>query len=148
MTVRYEDLVADAEATVRRMCDFLALEFEPQMLAVGWINSTTANWQAGSGGISTEAVGKWQKGLAPPEVLITQKVARVEMAAYGYTAVDIPASQYVYMPLLVAKGSGEIFHRLGKRWHKGGLPLLRNGLREYAAQLQTSIFGKKKGGPS
>lgn len=32
MEIRYEDLVTDTEATVRRVCDFIALDYDPQML--------------------------------------------------------------------------------------------------------------------
>ncbi|WP_348240372.1 sulfotransferase, partial [Salmonella enterica] len=30
--IRYEDLVTDTEPTVRRVCEFIDLEFHPQML--------------------------------------------------------------------------------------------------------------------
>lgn len=34
-TLRYEDLVADPEGELRRLCAFLGLEFEPAMLRYG-----------------------------------------------------------------------------------------------------------------
>lgn len=34
-TVRYEDLTADPEAEARRLCDFLGIPWEPEMLAYG-----------------------------------------------------------------------------------------------------------------
>jgi hypothetical protein len=34
-TIRYEDLVADPEAQMRRVCEFLRIEFEPSMIEYG-----------------------------------------------------------------------------------------------------------------
>jgi hypothetical protein len=34
-TIRYEDLVADPEAQVRRVCEYLRIEFEPNMIEYG-----------------------------------------------------------------------------------------------------------------
>lgn len=46
-TVRYEDLVDRPEATVRELCDFLGVEWEPQMLEYGQVEGRT--FKAGLG---------------------------------------------------------------------------------------------------
>ena len=40
--VRYEDLVTDTEATLRRVCEFIELEFDPVMLSYHEQRSGTA----------------------------------------------------------------------------------------------------------
>ena len=47
ITVRYEELTADAEAVTRRLCDFLGVDWEASMLDYG--RADHGDWQAGIG---------------------------------------------------------------------------------------------------
>ena len=89
--VRYEDLVADPEGTMRRLCDFLGLEYDPGMLTMdgapehqarGGNNSSFGD--LGSASISTRAVGRYRDVLSPSELSFIQLVARREMRAIRY----------------------------------------------------------------
>jgi sulfotransferase family protein len=90
LEVRYEDLVANPEAEVRAICDFLALRYSPDMLAIertdrskvvedqaGWFTNV---WS----GITTAAVGKWRTDLTPRQVEMFESVAGDELRALGY----------------------------------------------------------------
>jgi len=98
VTVRYEDLVTDPEPEVARVCDFLELEFSPDMLAIektdrskvvedqaGWFTNVWA-------GITTAAVGKWRTELTPRQVGVFESVAGEELRALGYETSRATAS--------------------------------------------------------
>ena len=42
MEVRYEDLIADTEAALRRICEFAELEFDPAMLTLATMGAILA----------------------------------------------------------------------------------------------------------
>ena len=43
--VRYEDLVSDPDRTMRRVCDFLALDYDPRMLTMDGVPEHQAAWR-------------------------------------------------------------------------------------------------------
>jgi hypothetical protein len=94
LTVRYEDLVADPPAHVERLCGFLDLTYEPDMLAIensdpakivqdqaGWFTSTRA-------GINTTAVGKWRRELSSRQQRVFGAVAGEELRELGYETTE------------------------------------------------------------
>jgi len=105
--VRYEDLVSEPAETVGAVCDFLELEYSPDMLAIeqtdrskvvedqaGWFTNVWA-------GITTAAVGKWQTELTPRQVEVFETVAGDELRLLGYeTSSD--ASSQALVPAYVA----------------------------------------------
>lgn len=133
LRVRYEDLVRDPAAEVRRICDFLGLSFAPDMLEVGWINTTSASEQRE--GIGTSAVGKWRRVLSPAAVALAQSVTRDEMAVMGYEPDAVTWRERVQFPLLFVRSGGEFFVRLVNRYRLGGLAYMRNVLRHYGSRL-------------
>lgn len=75
--VRFEDLVRDSEATVRRLCDRIGIAFEPAMLDVGQVNSSHQSSVGGMRrGLHSDAIDKWQDVLSPAEIEITEKHVR------------------------------------------------------------------------
>lgn len=85
---RYEDLVADPEGGVRRICAFVGCEFEPTMLTISSNNSSETVTQSG---IFASSVGRWRTGLTPSEAVIAQKICGREMERLGYAREPIPA---------------------------------------------------------
>jgi hypothetical protein len=61
--VHYEDLVADAEATVRQLCDVLGVDFSPTMLAhersgsAQRLGGLAESWQRAATPVSTDRIG-------------------------------------------------------------------------------------------
>lgn len=94
-TVRYEDLVAEPETSLRDLCKYLDEPYDEQMLA-------NRSWQALSSApdrvdgwkrqhfestlkpVTTASVTKWQKDLAPIEVAIIEANSSAGMARFGY----------------------------------------------------------------
>ena len=90
LELRYEDLVTNPEQEVVTTCDFLELDYSPDMLAIeqtdrskvvedqsAWFTNVWA-------GITTAAVGKWRTELSPREVEAFESVAGDELRALGY----------------------------------------------------------------
>jgi hypothetical protein len=99
LVVRYETMVSEPEATLRRVCDFTGLRFDPDMLNVGWVNSATQKQKEGhAGGISASAVEKWRRLLTPLEVYVCQMLLRRSRTFFS----TIPFSH----PLATLQNSG------------------------------------------
>ncbi len=133
LAIRYEDLVTDQAATVKRICTFVDLPYSAEMLDVVWANSTTQ--QQGRRGMSAASVGKWQKKLTPAMVALAQMVAKKEMQTLRYPLASIPWSARLAMPLLIGRSGYEFFERLGRRWRVGGFSFVRNVLENYWIRL-------------
>jgi hypothetical protein len=90
LLVRYEDLVAHPEREVRRVSEFLDIEYDEDMLHVertdmnklqpdqlAWFSNLWA-------GINQSAVGKWRKKMSPRQQRIFLAAAGPELALHGY----------------------------------------------------------------
>jgi hypothetical protein len=81
MIMRYEDLVENPEALVRKMCEFVGERFESNMLNVDTHNSSV---QTGGLGIFSSSIGSWRSNLSAEEVYIAQLLNRKELKLFGY----------------------------------------------------------------
>lgn len=88
LVLRFEDLVDDPTATVRRMCDHLGLEPRPEMVEVAVQNSSNVvDRTEPTTGIDRSVVGRGLSGLTATERWIVQRLGAAEMARHGYEAV-------------------------------------------------------------
>lgn len=124
LRVRYEELVFRPEETTVQICDYLGLQFDPNMLSVGWINSTTVGGQETSDRIGTDAVGKWRHLLPKADLAACQWLAREELRASGYELEPVNRFIYLALPILFLRSTGEFFARLYHKWRRGGTDLL------------------------
>lgn len=96
LVVRYEDLVADPEATVRAICHFVDEPFELAMLAMGGAprlleqGSNSSYGRREAGVIATDSVGRYRSVLSEREIAFAQQTAGDEMQQFGY-GFDDPA---------------------------------------------------------
>ena len=88
LTVRYEDLLRNPEAELRRVCIFLGEDYRPEMLAhhEGDIRYPTdarneANLRRP---LLSDNAGKWRAAMTPREVRIFEAVAGAALERYGY----------------------------------------------------------------
>lgn len=81
LLVKYESLVQQPEEQVRRVCDFLGLEYADDLLQVGTSNSS---FESPTGGIFTTSVGRWRTVLSPEEAWCVQALTRKNMRRLGY----------------------------------------------------------------
>jgi len=90
LIVRFEDLVTDTEATLRRVCGFLHAPFTPEMLEMGGapkLRSALRGSGAGATGgalLSPDHIGGYRGQLRTPELAFMQLHAGRRMREYGY----------------------------------------------------------------
>jgi Sulfotransferase family len=96
LTVRYEDLVAEPEATVRRVCAFCELTFRSEMLQVERTGADRLirgqeSWftQLGAG-ITTASAGRWRTQMSPARQAVFTSIAAGALRRHGYEVPDVP----------------------------------------------------------
>lgn len=88
--VRYEDLLADPEAVVERLCEFVDLSFDPSMLSFHEGSSRTFEMEAepwkkkASEPIDPSNREKWRDQMGAADRWIVEQVAGEGMATRGY----------------------------------------------------------------
>lgn len=115
--LRYEDLVADPEGSVRRLCEFLGLTYDPAMLAVGWSNTTAQGGTTRAEGIDPRAVGKWRDKLSADVISLCQMINGNEMTSLGYELQPSSLGSRIKAPFWVARSGVDLlghYYELGQ----------------------------------
>ena len=135
LSIRYEDLTFDPTHTMQRVCEFLALPYEAQMLDVSFRNA--AEWQQHSEAkITTQSVGRWRQILTPAEVNLCQRLAHTELAELNHAIEPISLGSQIASIGLLGRSSIEVLRRLYRRWRMGGTRFAWNVLRGYVHRLK------------
>jgi hypothetical protein len=79
--LRFDDLAAAPEPSVRALCEWLGLEFEPGMLEIPVVNSSYA---VSSAGVSQEPLERWRTTLPPRELALVERCCGRLMDELGY----------------------------------------------------------------
>lgn len=137
-SVHYEDLVHDPEPVVQRLCDFVGLEFVPEMLQVRWWNTAEGNRQDRQG-IVSDAIGRWKNSLKPGELALCQRVVGTQLTRAGYAVAPTSWQGYLAVPWLITRASFGLIDRLIRRWRLGGFGFLLNTLKNYAKELRKLV---------
>ncbi|MEM7317358.1 MAG: sulfotransferase, partial [Planctomycetota bacterium] len=93
LEVRYEHLVEDTEASVRRICDFLNERFEPTMLdntAAGERISGPTGHVEVAAPVNTRSVAAWQTSMTLFDQKLSQHLAGSLLKELGYEIPDLP----------------------------------------------------------
>jgi hypothetical protein len=90
LQIRYETLVEEPERQMRRMCDFVDLDYDESLLRIDSHNSA---FDQEAAGIYRGAVGRWSDCLDPEEVWCAQALNRSYMPAAGYEPTGVSVSQ-------------------------------------------------------
>ena len=103
LSLRYEDLLARPEVELRRICDFIGEDFDPDMLASrgegGAVAAEHEWWKASvSGPIDPSRIGRWRSEMAPE----AQRFASVHLVRYldehGYEGGRKPRHRVAIVP--------------------------------------------------
>jgi hypothetical protein len=90
LEVRYEHLIADADAVLRRICEHVDLPFDSCMLEFGdsakqLVDVREMEWKKETlGPLLTNNMEKWRTGLTAFQVRMTERVARECFRELGY----------------------------------------------------------------
>jgi hypothetical protein len=102
MEVRYEELVREPEAMIRRICAFVDVPYDPRMLAHqehSGIKVSALPWKIGvTRAINDGAVARWQKELMGPRLALIQWLLAPEMRHYGYQPLPVSAAERRRVP--------------------------------------------------
>lgn len=88
LILRFEDLAAGPVASAARICHFLGLKFEQDMLEIPRWGSSNIEHSTEAKGISSEVVDRWRKSLSRSETFICEKSCHLLMQRFGY-ATDV-----------------------------------------------------------
>jgi Sulfotransferase family len=88
LLVQYEDLVREPAVTMRRVCDYLEVSFEPDVVLTptkaGGAWSGNSATRAGFSGISDEPAVRWERELTQDEIGWIEWHCRDLMPEFGY----------------------------------------------------------------
>ncbi len=89
-SLRFEDLLADPEGEVGRLCEFAGISFDKSMLDVPQIGSSSGLDRPERRGINQDRASSWQRGgLSPTEIFLCQRITGVLMKQHGYVPAEI-----------------------------------------------------------
>lgn len=97
LVVRYEDLIADPQATLAALCTKLDLEFDDEMMSVPHWGSSTVEHNE-SAGLSSASIDKWQSVLNGAEIAYCEARSKPEREIFGYA--DSNSSQSTFFGYL------------------------------------------------
>ncbi len=95
MTVYFEKLLENPEATVSRICNFVDIEYDKSLLQVPQVGSSVNTDKPGQLGINPERAGYWNESnrnvsnLSSAEIYICQKLNRTLMLMHNYLPISI-----------------------------------------------------------
>jgi hypothetical protein len=103
--VRYEELVTEPERVLARICDFLGLPFEPQMMD---LSGTTYEPP------SPRFANQWRRSMSPRDIRLIEARVGPMMAARGYELVNNEPPHLSLWTLLSLKVQNTVTrHRVG-----------------------------------
>jgi hypothetical protein len=102
--VRYEDLVSDPEQQLRRICEFVGEEFDPQMLEFYKTSKSYLQnepWKEGTQRpINRSSVQKWQKELSEAQIFLIEMINGATMSQIGYELSRVSLSSKLVAPFV------------------------------------------------
>ena len=93
LMVRYEDLIAHPEATIKHVCAFAGIEFVNEMTDIPVVGSSAASDNPAQRGIDSSKKEQWQNGgLSDAEISLCQEINGTLMQQFGYDIQNVKAS--------------------------------------------------------
>lgn len=128
--IKFEDMLADPESEIKKLCSFLKVEFSTSMLLIPNEGSSIANDESGKIGIDKTKSGNFLNGgLTKTEIYICQKITSAFRSKFGYKDVKIGVNifpvtaSYITFPvklffalLLNLKRSKNLFSSIKRRF--------------------------------
>ncbi len=107
LEIRYEDLVTNTEQTLRRVTDFLGLDYAAEMLTyyeTGQAEYSDFNKKIQARLVqppNPDRIHAWKKSLTPQQIALVEHICGETMQAFGYTPEpDLPPVSTHYIRML------------------------------------------------
>jgi len=90
LTIRFEDFIADESSVLAKVCDFIGIEFIPQMLDINLseeaqqISRLSALWKSNASSPMIRNIDKFKYQLSEEDVQIIESLTGKYMDHYGY----------------------------------------------------------------
>ncbi|WP_062344949.1 sulfotransferase family protein [Herbidospora yilanensis] len=147
--LRYEDLTADPESSLKRLCGFIGEDYDPAMCEPRHVAQVAVPahkvWHANTHtAVTTARSGSWSNRLEPWQISLCETVLGSRLEAHGYALSDAPRADRGHRTAYrttAAKRRGARLKRVGRErlvrlWEPGPIPaLLTSGQRELAGLL-------------
>ena len=102
LQVRLEDLVADPEGELRRICAFIGAAFDPVMLEPSGSSAVGDQewWKSGAQGtISGDGSSQWQAAMEPAVQRFAALTCADQLRRYGYPGARVARQTMVVLPI-------------------------------------------------
>ncbi|MBM9577329.1 sulfotransferase [Leptospira sp. 201903070] len=108
LTVKYEDLIGFPEKTVRDLCTFLEIEFNPSLLDTNdikdgnnqrWTQNSTFQ-EGGSEGFNQKSIHRWMEKIDPKTRKAIEFLTYPEMQLMGYSSFEFSPSENLSYEIL------------------------------------------------
>lgn len=113
LTIRFEDFVANEEVVLRKICQFLGIDFSPEMLDISQsqeardISTLSALWESNASAPIPANVDKFKKHLSLEEIEIIESLTSTQMDYYGYEKMTKAQTEVTPEMISVAKERSE-----------------------------------------
>lgn len=115
----FERMVNDSETEIKRLCSFLQIDFNENMLMIPQVGSSNEADKPDEYGIKTERAGNWELGgLNKAEINFCQNICGEYMQQYGYEVKEVKpnmlsvAYYYVSFPVKIVLAILFNLHRM------------------------------------
>lgn len=92
LLLKYEDIVADPQRQIKKLCNFLKLEFIPDMLNIEVKGSSHGSTSEKHRGVSPDSLNLWREGLSSIEIKVCETLSGDLMRQFGYPF-ELPEEQ-------------------------------------------------------
>ena len=94
LTVKYEDLVQEPQAQLKRICSFIDEPFEPRMLDMSISSDSVPDWEEGwkakaKAGLDTRRLEEWRQERTVQETWAMNMIMGPMLHRFGYTDTDL-----------------------------------------------------------
>jgi hypothetical protein len=104
ITIRYEDLVLYPEDTIKKVCDFLALIYYPEMLEpdgseASLLDTTGSHMKQAARKVDSAKLAAWKSNLSSSLISSAEMIAHKELNDWGYELSTMARSQKGFFDL-------------------------------------------------
>ena len=113
--VRYEQLVADPEGSLRRICNFIGEEYSPDMLVPNKDGTADRPWlHRAQEQVTAQRVQRWRQELSANDLSLVEWVVGSDMKAFEYAPAGRPPSVAAIVRGLASGAVDGVRRRVGE----------------------------------